>query len=285
MVSNGDVTVENRTLKASSIIKLGDQIRITAPGIGPSGPPPPLPPILYEDDRILVLNKPAGLLTHPAGQLFHWGIIGLAKSAYPNDRMDLAHRLDRETSGVLLLTKDVAANRFMKSIISSRKVTKEYLAIVHGRVAWTTREVHAPIGMAINSEVRLRRGVNPEGLDAHTTFHLVQQMSQHALIRCRLHTGRTHQIRIHLDHIGHPIVGDKLYGQPDFVFIEHLDHGPTARVRNAVQFPRHALHACKTQFPHPDGNTITVEAPLPEALQSIVDGSLPAWPFPTQGAT
>ena len=269
-----------RGLKPSSRLREHEELHIFIPGLAPDAAPPPLPPVLFEDDRILVFDKPPGLLVHPSGKTFVYALIGLARAARPGIRLDLVHRLDRETSGVILLTKDLPANRALKAALKVGGVGKEYLALVHGKPDWETQDLHAPIGSSEVSEVRLRQAVRSDGLPAHTTFHVRARMEAHTLLSCRLHTGRTHQIRVHLEHLGHPILGDKLYGQPDTTFIEQLDHGSTAAVRVATGFPRQALHAWRTEFTHPDGHRVVVEAPLPADLQAIVDGATPAWPDP-----
>lgn len=280
-LKSGLVVSEWRVLKGSSPVLAGEPLRIYVPGFAPDGPPPPLPPVLYEDDRVLVLNKPAGLLSHPAGDRFAWGVIGLAKQARPAARVDLVHRLDRDTSGVMVLTKDVAANAFLKERFKHRssELRKVYLTIVRGLVSWKERDVSAPIGTAQDSRVRLRRCVVAGGLTAHTSFSVVDRMEHTALtlVRCALHTGRTHQIRVHLEHAGHGILGDKLYGQPDELFLDWLDQGASASVRARAGYPRQCLHAWQLRLPHPDGGTVNLEAPLPADMQALVEGAVPHW--------
>ncbi len=122
-------------------------------------------------------------------------------------------------------------------------------------------------------------GVHPDGAHARTRFKVLSRLGEHALVGCKPLTGRTHQIRVHLDHLGFPILGDKLYGQPDGIFLENLRVGPTDRVRAAIGFPRHALHARSLAFPHPrSGQVVRVRAPLPADMRAIVEGGTPAWP-------
>lgn len=281
-LKQGLVTSEWRPIKGSSPLQPGEPLRITIPGYAPPDePPPPLPPVLFEDDRVLAVDKPPGMLAHPAGDLFVWAVIGLAKDARPDDKIDLVHRLDRDTSGVMVLTKDHAANVVLKERFKTRAkdLRKEYLAVVKGTVDWDEREVVAPITERSDSRVRLRRGVVEGGAHARTTFTVVERMATGlTLVRCRLHTGRTHQIRVHLEHVGHPLVGDRLYGHPDDVFLSWLDEGASPAVRARVGFPRHCLHAWRLRLPHPDGGTVDLEAPLPADMQSLVDGATPAWP-------
>jgi 23S rRNA pseudouridine1911/1915/1917 synthase len=278
MITQGQVAIVGRRLKRASILYTGEVLEITAPGLAPVGPPPPMPPVLYEDERLLVVDKPSGMLAHPTGIIFAYALVGIVRQARPEHEVDLAHRLDRETSGVSVLTKDMAANAQLKAAFKAKTITKIYQAIVHGSPEWQTTTVDAPIGAALSSEIRIRRGVNPEGSAASTTFKVLKRMGPHSLIEARPETGRTHQIRVHLEHLGHPILGDKIYGQPDHTFLHHLDHGADAVVRQATGFPRHALHAAQLTVPHPDGGHRTLEAPLGEDLQAIVDGAPPAWP-------
>jgi RluA family pseudouridine synthase len=282
MIRSGQVEIVGRRLKASSTLCVGELLRITAPGLAPVGPPPPLPPVLYEDERLLVLNKPSGMLAHPTGIIFAYALVGIARSARPDHSVDLAHRLDRETSGVSVLTKDMAANAWLKAAFKAKTTTKVYQAIVHGSPDWEQISLDAPIGSALDSEIRIRRGVNPEGLQAQTDFRILLRMGPLSLVEARPLTGRTHQIRVHLEHLGFPILGDKIYGQPDSTFLHHLDHGADAQVRSATGFPRHALHAAELTLPHPDGTPRTIAAPLGVELQAIIDGAPPAWPEPAQ---
>ncbi len=282
MIRQGRIAIPGRDIKASSTLSLGEELLITAPGLEPSGPPPPLPAVIHEDARLLVVSKPSGMLAHSTGLVFVYGLVGIARAARPDHNIDLAHRLDRETSGINVLTKDKTANAFVKAAFKAKEVHKAYRAIVYGSPAWDEIIVDAPIGLATGSDVRIRRGVNPEGLPAQTRLTVEQRMGPLTLVKAEPRTGRTHQIRVHLDHAGFPILGDKMYGQPDTTFIHHLENGPDALVRKAVGFPRHALHAYRLTIPHPDGDTVTFEAPLPADMQAIVDGQSPAWPDPIE---
>ncbi len=278
-IKAGEVTsASGRTLKPSSKLRENEVLRVFIPGLAPDTAPPPLPEILYEDDRLMVIDKPSGMLVHPSGKEFVYALIGLVRAARPGIRVDLAHRLDRETSGCIIVTKDKEANALVKKELVAGRVRKQYQAVVHGSPEWDEVSVKAPLAYHPDSKVRLRRGVVPGGQKSHTDFRVLERMGEHSLVACRLHTGRTHQIRIHLDHVGHAILGDKLYGQPDEVFLDWLDHRATDGVRTAVGFPRHCLHAWRVVFPHPDGHRMGVEAPLPPDMQAIVDGAPPQWP-------
>ena len=276
-IRHGAICSEERALKPSSRLRLGERLRLYVPGLAPRQAPPPLPPVLYEDARLLVLDKPAGLLCHPSGERWAYAIIGLARRERPDHRIDLVHRLDRDTSGVLVLTKDRAANVFLKEAVRNRHVHKTYQAIARGSVPWEEREVRAPIGPG-TAEIKLRRAVVPGGQRAHTTVRVLQRLSGLTLVELVLHTGRTHQIRVHMEHLGFPLLGDKIYGQPDAVFLHSLEHGDDAVVRRALGFPRQALHCASMTFPLPDHGALTVRAPLASDLKALVDGVAPSWP-------
>ena len=153
---------------------------------------------------------------------------------------------------------------------------------MYGSPDWEQTKVDAPIGHAAGSSIRIRRGVAADGLPAQTTVSVLQRMENFSLVEACPHTGRTHQIRVHLEHLGLPILGDKMYGQPDDTFTHMLDHGPDEKIRKATGFPRHALHAAKITIPHPDGEWVTIEAPLPTDMKAIVDGKQPCWPDPDE---
>jgi 23S rRNA pseudouridine1911/1915/1917 synthase len=268
------------TLKASSLVHAGEQLHIFVDGYAPDAPEPPLPPVLYEDEQVLVIDKPAGMLVHPAGEKWAWALIGIAKRARPAHRVDLVHRLDRDTSGVLVLTKDLAANVLLKEIFRERDAAleKEYLAVVRGEPAQDAWEVDAPMGDHPSSAVRLRKGLRPDGAPARTGFRVLERRPGRALVACRLYTGRTHQIRVHLEASGHPLFGDKLYGHPDEVFIEWLEHGATPRVQAAAGHPRQCLHAWRMALPLPGRAPLQLEAPLPEELRAVLEGIPFVWP-------
>ncbi len=292
-IRQGLVRSDARILKASSTLSEGEVIRIFVPGIAPESAPPPLPDILYEDEHLLALDKPAGLLMHAVGQKWSYSVVGLAREARPDHAIDIAHRLDRETSGVVFLVKSLDANRRMRELFQDRHVSKTYHAIVRGDPPWETAVAEQPLGILHPKSdqpvfsgdaetVELRMGFLPDGAPARTTFEVLARLAGPqalALVACTPETGRTHQIRAHLECLGHPILGDKLYGQPDAIFLEALRKGPTDRVRHAIGFPRHCLHARAIAFPHPfTGQTVRVTAPLAQDMQRLCEGAVPAWP-------
>jgi len=257
---------DERPLRASHRVKGGDVLRLYLPEIAPSTGPPPFPDVLYEDERLIAVDKPAGLLTHPAGSTFVWALVTLAKHRWPDDRIDLVHRLDRDTSGVIFLTRDLDANRALKLALKEGRATKEYIALCRGTPDWAERSLRGPIGYR-GEEIRIQMAVRDDGLPAHTDVKVLERGDHLTRVHCRLHTGRTHQIRVHLADAGLPILGDRLYGVPPHVFLDTLDHGVTDATVAATGARRHALHAWRTTLPHPDGGDVTIEAPLPADMR------------------
>lgn len=270
-IRSAHIISENRRLKASSRLQVDEQLRIFVPGLAPSGPPPEIPPIVYEDEIMLVVNKPSGMLVHPAGAQFVWALVGLIRERFPDDDIDLVHRLDRETSGAVLMTKDKRANAILKKALKTRQVHKVYRAIVRGRPDWSEYDLHAPIDVKPSSELRIRRSVVQGGQAAHTTFRVLKRFDDISLVECILHTGRTHQIRVHLEHLGYPILGDKIYGQPDEVFINYMENGYSSELMEILRFPRQALHAYQVDFIHPCGERRQVRIPLWPDMKAILE--------------
>lgn len=249
-----------KPLRASSAVRGGERLQIAIPGIAPDSPAPPLPDVLHEDDRLVVVDKPAGMLVHPTGTRFAWAVIGLARERWPG--ADVVHRLDRDTSGVLVLSKDAEANVFLKKAFKTRDVSKSYEAILRGVLTHEVYDVRAPIGAA-EGPIRIQMATRPDGMAAHTEIEVLEAKPELTRVRCRLHTGRTHQIRVHCAHIGQGILGDRMYGVPPEVFLRAWEHGVDEEVIRAAGAPRQALHAAAITLPHPDGGQVEVSAPWP----------------------
>jgi 23S rRNA pseudouridine1911/1915/1917 synthase len=270
-IRGGLVTTDedDAPLRASTTLRGGERLRLYLPGIAPGMDPPSFPPILYEDDRVIAIDKPAGLLTHPSGTDFAWAVVSLAKTRWPGVPIDLVHRIDRDTSGVLLLTKDLEANRRLKECLHDGGAVKEYEALCKGRASWDEAVFDGPIGPA-ETVIRIQMAVREGGLEARTEARVVGRSTLHGpaltRVRCRIYTGRTHQIRVHLHHAGLPILGDRLYGVPPEVFLTAWEQGVDDHVIEAAGAPRHALHAARVVLPHPDGGEIDVRAPFPDDL-------------------
>lgn len=238
--------------------------------------------VLYRDAALLVVDKPAHLPVHADGPFIRNTLIALLRERLGAPDLQLVHRLDRETSGVCLLAADRTVQAALQSQFGSGAVAKHYLAVVRGRVA-APFTVDLPIGHAAHSAVRLRRSAAPDAiapLPASTEFEPVRGGSERTLLRCRPRTGRTHQIRVHLEAQGHPVVGDKLYGQPDeryLAFVRRVKSGGSVFEPDpaAPDVPnRHLLHAHALSFVHPTtGAPARFEAPLPAEFERWLTGT------------
>lgn len=238
-------------------------------------------PLLYEDEWILVVDKPANIPVHPGGRLLDKTVITLLNERYRRERsgaapLKLCHRLDLETSGVLLIAKDpITMPQFVRQF-EQRKAKKEYLALVHGEMEKQSGEIDLPIGMAEGSRINMKRGVNfKSGQPARTGFKVETRFKDFTLVRLRLHTGRHHQLRVHLSARGHPIVGDKAYGLDENLFILYHEGRLDDDARAKLMLPRQALHAARLTIHHvPLDKAITFEAPLASDIRAFLD-SLP----------
>ena len=267
-IKSGRVTLNGGgALRSSTTLRTGQVLLISIPGIAPTTPPPPLPPVLFEDDQLIALNKPAGMLCHPAGGDFKWAIIGLARTHWKSTEIDLAHRLDRETSGVLLLTKTALSNIRIKAMFKSGQIKKRYTALCRGDLSWNKRVIDTPIGPE-GGKIRIKMAARDDGLSAITTATVLERSSSGmTMVSCNIGSGRTHQIRVHLDHIGASIIGDKLYGVPPDVFLDAWEHGVGDSVIKRAGAPRQALHASELIIPTSSDHHIKIESALPADMR------------------
>lgn len=235
--------------------------------------------VAYEDEDLLVVDKPAGLPVHPSARYFHHTLTAVLRERQPEgEKWDIGHRLDRETSGLVACGKRPEVTRALKALFARPgAVEKEYLALVHG---WPEKEaltIDAPLAL-LDHPLKVKMGVVPEGKASETRVRVEARFSRElpwrgpelALVRCFPITGRQHQIRVHLAAAGHPIVGDKIYGPSDAYFVDFAEGRLSEEARAALVLERHALHAAALGFPHPlRGERLRVEAPLPADMAAL----------------
>jgi 23S rRNA pseudouridine1911/1915/1917 synthase len=278
-INSGDILVNGQAVKPSHRLSAGEQIE----GAIPAAPvidavPEPIPlDIVYEDDEIIVVNKPAGMVTHPgagarSGTLanalvYHFNQIGRQLPGRGgSSRPGIVHRLDAGTSGLIVAAKTDRAHLSLAEQFESRAVFKSYTALVYGAVKEDAGKIEAPIGRDPRSRVKM--AVTRDGRPALTLFRVVERFDEFTLLDVEIKTGRTHQIRVHLAHIKHPVVADSTYEAGRARAIKN------ARLRAAIaKLGRPFLHAARLSFKHPaTGEQMDFTAPLPPNLQSFLEG-------------
>ncbi len=228
--------------------------------------------VLYEDDHLLIIDKPAKIPVHPtSGHLFE-NIIMYLRDKYPNLTIRLLHRLDRETSGILLLSKELEIHRLLYKQFEKREIYKEYTALVHGVIEEDSNEISAPISSG-NFEVKIKKMVDYKfGVFAKTDYRIIKRFANHTLLTLIPLTGKQHQLRLHLSYIGHPLVGDKIYGKSEKYFLEYLEGRSDEYFRTELGSDRHALHASCFIFYHPiKKERIKIESQLPKDFLELLD--------------
>lgn len=261
LLDGGNITVNGKTEKAKYKVKSGDVIRLEEPETKTLELRPENIPldIVYEDDDVIVINKPQGMVVHPApghddhtlvnALLYHCPLSTINGTFRPG----IVHRIDKDTSGLLMVAKNDKAHRFLAKQLKDKTNIREYVALVHGRIAEDEGTINAPIGRSLKD--RKKQAVIKDGRNAVTHFEVLKRYRDYTLVKCILETGRTHQIRVHMKYIGHPLVGDPLYG-------------PKKTIKGNGQF----LHAGKLGFVHPTtGKLLIFEAPLPKIFQECLE--------------
>ena len=262
LIRDGFVRLNNSASRPRQIVRGGDKIELTEPPLEKIETLPEAIPlkILFEDDDLTVINKPAGLTVHPgAGQREHTLVNALLSYCTTlsgiggKERPGIVHRLDKETSGCLVVAKNDIAHRELSKQFAARTVEKIDLALVAGKLRKAAGIIDEKIGR--HPVHRQRMSVSARrGRAAKTEYRVISSSDEGSLIECRLHSGRTHQIRVHLHHLGHPVLGDKIYAP-----------------RFAKNFPRQMLHAWKLGFRHPrTGEWKNFEAPLPSDFNDAI---------------
>ncbi len=267
LIDEERVRIQGRPSKASYRVRPKDRITVSLPPQEPSGlEPEPIPiNVLYEDQDLLILNKPPGMVVHPAAGRRHGTLVNALLYHYPElpgiggvERPGIVHRLDKETSGCLMVAKTEKAHQALTRQFQMRQIEKKYLALVHGIVPDEARRIALPIGR--HESERKKMGVRTrKGREAETRYRVLCRLKDHTLLEVSPATGRTHQIRVHLSAIGHPVVGDKLYGG-------------RREQKARLKALRQLLHAWRLSFTHPvGGHRIEVTAPLPEDFQKALE--------------
>ena len=269
IIRSGEVRVDGRRAQAQTRLAQGQRVRVPpvrvaeAP-VRPAIPAGPSLPVIHEDEDLLVLDKPAGLAVH-GGSGVAFGVIERLRAERPGaSLLELVHRLDRETSGLLMVAKRRSTLKALQDALRAGQVRKRYLALVHGLVEHPVQHVRAPLFKYLTPEGERRVRVSPEGKVAHSIVRRLRRWPQagYTLVEVELKTGRTHQIRVHMAHLGHPLVGDEKYGR--FAANKAL-----AR----AGFDRMFLHAAFLSFVHPrSGLRLELEAPLPPELGEFLAG-------------
>lgn len=268
LIASGTVLVNGKKSKAGYLLREGDEIQLSsitpAPDAGSARPRAMPLDIVYEDQDLLVVNKLAGMVVHPApghrDDTLVNALLAYEPSLQQADeslRLGIVHRLDKDTSGLIIVAKNARAQAALVEQMQHHAIIKRYLALVDGNVALDQGSIDAPIGR--DPRHRQQMAITAVGSrEARTHFKVLERYARHTLLLLELETGRTHQIRLHLKAIGHPVVGDPVYG--------------SGSVFKRAPLQRQFLHACQLRFTHPfTGETIELEAPLPADLQAVLE--------------
>jgi 23S rRNA pseudouridine1911/1915/1917 synthase len=277
-IREGTVLVDGRRVRPSHLVSPGETVHVTLPSPPPQDAAPEAIPldILHEDDDVIVVNKPAGMVTHPAhgnytgtlvnALLHHCAAIAGGDPARPG----IVHRLDKDTSGVMVAAKNEAAHAHLARQFARRTITREYQAVVWGTFVHSSGSIETMLGRS--SSDRKKMAVVAEGKHALTEYRVLESFPWLSLLALRLKTGRTHQIRVHLAHIHHPVFGDPVYNG------RHLLYGPgtpaqKAEVQHLLKLiPRQSLHARTLGFLHPaTERRVSFESPLPEDMRTVLE--------------
>lgn len=273
------VTVDDRPVKAAHRLRPGQRVSVRLPDSPQHGTKPEAIPleVLYEDDVLIVINKPPGMVVHPARG--HWSGTLAAALAFRFEQLSqvggstrpgIVHRLDRDTSGVIVVAKDDTTHLALSTQFEQRTVEKEYAAIVCGAPDHDSDLIDLPIGAhPYQREKMAIRTTHPTARQARTFYQVQRRFRGLALMRVQPKTGRTHQIRLHLAHIGCPVLCDRLYGGRAQITLGEIIHG---REDGPVLLARQALHAQRIRLLHPaTGSSIEFSAPIPADMQQVLD--------------
>jgi 23S rRNA pseudouridine1911/1915/1917 synthase len=265
---DGAILVNGQVGKSGYALRNGDVVQVFSLNLHPKAAkikPKSLPlDVVYEDKDLIVVNKAAGMVVHPAPGHYDDTLVNALVARYPDIQRDgseqrpgMIHRLDKDTSGLIIIARNAVTHVALAEQMKRREVLKRYIALVEGVVALDQGSIDAPIGR--NPRHRQQMAItSASSREARTHFRVQDRFTRHTLLLLELETGRTHQIRVHLKAIGHPIVGDPVYG--------------TGSILRGSTLKRQFLHAYQLKFTHPTtGNVMDLVAPLPQDLQAVLD--------------
>ena len=267
-IRNGDVSVDGKKLRPRDIVMGGEQVKLQVELMDEVYLEPQAIDldIVYEDDFILIINKAAGLVVHPGAGNFSGtmanGLLHHAPEIRAIPRVGIVHRLDKDTTGLLVVAKDLKSHTHLAEQLQQRTVSRKYIALVHGEII-SGDTIDAPIGR--HPVDRKRMAVKSTGKPAVTHFRIQKKYKNYTLLKVHLETGRTHQIRVHMSYLRFPIVGDTIYGKK-------MNPGNNATLKTIANFPRQALHAESLSFVHPQTKEqVSYTASLPKDIQELLD--------------
>ncbi len=271
LITDESVVVNDKKSKPGYVLRVNDEVHVlrTLPVPQQKSVKPQMLPldIVYEDADLLVINKAAGVVVHPAPGHTSDTLVNALVALYPelqqedgDQRPGIVHRLDRDTSGLLLVAKNAHTQAALVEQMQQHQVTKRYLALVQGVLALDKGSIDAPVGRNLRNRQQMTITIQG-GREARTHFRVLERFSRHTLLLLQLETGRTHQIRVHLQAIGHPVYGDPMYNS-----------SPSGRTQAQLPLARQFLHASQLEFVHPTtGELLKFESPLPADLATILE--------------
>ncbi len=270
-IEQGQVLVNGETVKPKTKVSGDEELQLTVQAIESEtaclAEDIPLD-IIHQDESIIVINKPAGMVVHPAAGHYSGttqnALLYFDASLAAIPRAGIVHRLDKDTTGLMVIARNLSAHKYLVEQIQKHEVVREYQAVVHGVLTGGGR-VDQPIGR--HPRDRIKMAVRENGREAITHYRLLERFREHSHIKVQLETGRTHQIRVHMSYLRHPIVGDPVYAGR-----QRIPAGAQAGLLAYLQsFKRQALHAWRLSFVHPEhGDEVSYEAPLPDDMQRLI---------------
>lgn len=267
LIDSGLILINGKTSKSGYALRLHDEVQVLAstPIVQTRVEPKDMPlDVVYEDTDVIVINKAPGMVVHPAAGHYEDTLVNALLARYPElrdtgneQRPGIVHRLDKDTSGLMIIARTTRALAALTEMMKQHEIVKRYLALVEGTVSLDQGSIDAPIGRDPRNRQQMAI-TTKDSREARTHFRVLQRFARHTLLLLQLETGRTHQIRVHLKAIGHPVVGDAVYG--------------SSNIHHHIKLQRQFLHAYQLKFTHPiTGQVLELEAPLPSDLQAALD--------------